>query len=217
MKNVAKRIWFRIARWGCGVFCAVFFRLRVKGVENVPEKGAFVLVSNHQCFFDPLFCWVPLKKHLYFLARDTLFAHWFARLWISSLDTIAVKRGEADLRAIRLGLTKLREGDVVCVFPEGTRTHDGRIRPFKSGFSLLCKRGGAAVVPVVIDGAFEAWPRHKKYFTRGAEITACYGKSIPAEHVKDMGNDELAETLTNTLRRMQHECRERSGKEPYEY
>ncbi len=217
MKDIAKRIWFRVARWGCGVFLTVFFRLRVNGLENVPQEGAFVLISNHQCFFDPLFCWVPLNKHLYFLARNTLFSHGFASWWISSLDTIAVKRGEADLKAIRMVLTKLKEGHGVCLFPEGTRTSDGRIANFKPGFGLLCKKGDAAVVPVVIDGAFECWPRHNKMFRLGSRITVSYGKAINPEEIKNMSNKELANSLTSKLRQMQNQCRIAQGKEPYNY
>ena len=117
---------------------------------------------------------------------------------------------------MRKVIGKLKEGWGVCLFPEGTRTSDGKITPFKPGFGLLCRRGGAAVVPVVIDGAFECWPRHKKIFSPGP-IEVCYGKAIPASEVANMNDRELAELLTDTLRRMQTESRIRHGKEPYNY
>jgi len=69
---------------------------------------------------------------------------------------------------------------------------------------------------VVIDGAFECWPRHKKIFSPGS-ISVCYGEAITAEQAKNMGDEKLAEVLTETLRRMQTECRIRQGKEPYDY
>ncbi|TSA46063.1 hypothetical protein D4R52_01220, partial [bacterium] len=94
---------------------------------------------------------------------------------------------------------------------------DGRIAPFKPGFGLLCRRGGASVVPVLVDGAFECWPRHKKIFLPGAQIVVCYGKCITADEVKNMNDRELAERLTDTLRQMQHSCRIKHGKEPYDY
>jgi len=71
-------------------------------------------------------------------------------------------------------------------------------------------------VPVVIDGAFECWPRHKKIFSPGS-ISVCYGKVITAEQIKNMGDRKLAEVLTDTLRRMQNECRMEQGKKPYDY
>jgi len=118
---------------------------------------------------------------------------------------------------MRQVIDKLKAGSGVCIFPEATRTSDGRIASFKPGFGLLCRRGGAAVVPVLIDGAFECWPRHKKIFSPGGRITVCYGKAISAEQVKVIGDRALAELLTDTLRRMQTESRLKHGREPLKY
>ncbi len=208
--------WFRFARWCCKVLCKLFFRIHVYGRENVPDKGAFVLVSNHQSYLDPVFCGIYLKRPLYFLARDSLWKNRIFGRLISSVNTIPVKQGKADLSAMRKVIGKLKEGWGVCLFPEGTRTSDGKITPFKPGFGILCRRGGAAVVPVLIDGAFECWPRHKKIFSPG-RIEVCYGKAIPASEVANMNDRELAELLTDTLRRMQTESRIKQGKEPYNY
>jgi len=191
--------------------------MRVYGLENVPEEGAFLLVSNHQSFLDPLFCGVRLKRHLYFLARETLFEHRFFGGLIRSVNAIPVRRGEADLSAIKAVIGRLREGNGVCLFPEGTRTRDGKISAFRPGFGLLCRRGGAGVVPVVVEGAFECWPRQKKLFSVGSEISVCYGKAMGAEEIKGMSDRELAERLTERLRRMQNEIRTRQGKEAYRY
>ena len=208
--------WFRFARMLCRIFCELFFRIRVYGLENIPKNGAFMLVSNHQSFLDPVLCGIYIGRCLYFLARDTLFRGLFGRL-ISSVNTIPVRRDQADMFAIRTIISKLKDSSGVCLFPEATRTTDGRIADFKPGFGLLCRRGRAAVVPVVIDGAFECWPRHKKIFSPGSKITVCYGKCISADDVKKMSDEELAERLTDTLRRMQNECRIKCGKEPYNY
>jgi 1-acyl-sn-glycerol-3-phosphate acyltransferase len=209
IKEKRKMRWFRFARWVCKVFCRLFFRIRVYDKKNVPEEGPLLLVSNHQSFLDPLFCGIPLKRPLYFLARDTLFANRFFGWLISSVNTIPVRRGKADLSAVKTIIGKLKEGGGVCLFPEATRTRDGKIAPFKPGFGLLCRRGKAAVVPVVIDGAFECWPRHKKIFSPG--------KCITAEQVKEMNDMELAKNLTDILRRMQNDCRIKHGKEPLKY
>jgi cytidylate kinase len=211
-----KMIWFRVARWFCKVFCRTFFKLHIAGRENVPEQGPLVLICNHQSFLDPVLCGIFIKRPLYFLARDSLFRGLFGWL-IASVNTIPVKRGAADLAAMKTIISKLKQGNGVCLFPEGTRTSDGKITAFKPGFGLLCRRGSAAVVPVLIDGAFEAWPRSKKLFSSGGHIVICYGKCIPAEQVKKMGDRKLAEVLTDTLRKMQNDCRVKQGKEPYSY
>jgi 1-acyl-sn-glycerol-3-phosphate acyltransferase len=216
LKEELKARWFWLARWICKVFCILFFRVRTYGRENIPAKGAFILVSNHQSYLDPIFCVGPLKRPSSFLARDSLFSNWFFGPLISSVNAIPVKLGKADISAMRKVIGKLKEGQGVCLFPEGTRTYDGKIAPLKPGIGFLCRRGKATVVPVVIDGAFECWPRHKKIFSPGS-ILICYGKVITAEQVKNMGDEKLAEVLTDTLRRMQNECRQKAGKKPYDY
>jgi len=216
LKEKLRAAWFWYARWVCKVFCILFFRLRTYGRENVPDKGAFVLVSNHQSYLDPIFCVGPLKRPSSFVSRDSLFSNWFFGPLISSVNAIPVKQNEADISAMRKVLGKLKKGGGVCLFPEGTRTYDGKIAPLKPGFGFLCRRGGAAVVPVVIDGAFESWPRHKKLFSPGS-IRVCYGKPISAEQAKNMGDKKLAELLTDTLRQMQTNCRVKHGKKPYDY
>ncbi len=216
-KKQVKYRWFRVARFLCRVFCKIFFRLRVYGKNNIPEDGAFLLLSNHQSFLDPLFCGINMKRPLHFLARDTLFASRFFGWLIRSVNTIPVRRGQADLTAMKTVLHRLREGYGVCLFPEGTRSEDGRIRQLKPGFGLLCRRGNAAVVPVVIEGAFECWPKGKKIFTSGSRIAVRYGECITAERAREMGDKELAETITDTLRRMQNDCRAELGREPFDY
>ena len=208
--------WFWFARWTCRLFCLLFFRMRTYGRENIPKKGGFLLICNHQSYLDPILCAVPITRRIGFLARESLFAHWLFGGIIRSLGTIPLKLGEADISAMRNVIDVLKQGRGVCLFPEGTRSLDGKITPFKPGFGLLCRRGKAAVVPVVIDGAFESWPRHKKLFSPGS-IVVCYGKPISAEQAKRMGDARLAEVLTETLRQMQTTCRIKQGKKPYDY
>ena len=209
--------WFWLARWMCRVFGMLLFKWRFYGLDNIPEKGPFLLVSNHQSFLDPIFCGAPPKRHLCFLARDTLFTNWFFGPLISSVNAIPVKLGQVDVSAMKKVIDILRQGRGVCLFPEGTRTSDGKILPFKAGLGLLCRRGKAAIVPVVIDGAFECWPRTKKLFSPGGTVIVNYGKAITAEQAKNMGDEKLAELLTETLRQMQTTCRLDQGKKPYDY
>ncbi len=216
LKKRLKTLWYWFAVMCCRCFCRLFFRMRVYGIENIPAEGGFLLVSNHQSFLDPLFCGIFVKRALYFLARDTLFRNKFFGPLISSVHAMPVKRGTADTGAMKRVISKLKEGAGVCLFPEGTRSRDGRISAFKPGLGLLCRRGDAAIVPVMIDGAFECWPRDKKLFSPGS-ISICYGKAITAEEVRQIGDKALAQRLTETLRRMQNQCRIKQGKEPYNY
>ncbi|MHC4124144.1 MAG: lysophospholipid acyltransferase family protein [Planctomycetota bacterium] len=212
-----KSIWYFLARSGCRVLCSIFFKIRVYGLRNIPPKKTFILVSNNQSFLDPIFCGSHIKRRLYYPARDTLFKNRFFKYLFSSVNAIPVKRGKADFAAIKTIIAKLRQGHAVCLYPEATRTKDGKISEFKPGFGLLCKRSNAAVVPMVIDGAFECWPRHKKFFSLGSKITVHYGKCITSEQIKTLDAREVAENLTNIIRKMQNKCRIEKGKPAFDY
>jgi 1-acyl-sn-glycerol-3-phosphate acyltransferase len=187
-----------------------------RGLVDYSAFFCFILASNHQSFLDPVFCGVALKRRLYFLARDSLFRNRFFAALIYSLNAIPVKRDRADLSTMKHVIEKLKKGYGVCLYPEATRTDDGKIRPFRPGFGLLCRRANAAVVPVLLDGAFECWPRYRKIFTSG-QVTVCYGQCVTVDQIKNMSDSKLAEVVTSSLRRMQNEHRRKLCKEPYNY
>ena len=191
--------------------------MRFVGMENIPGKGPFIFVVNHQSFFDPIFAGIMLKIQLCFMARDSLFTGKITGPILRSVKAIPVRRGQADLASIKAIIARLKDGDSVCLFPEATRTADGKIAPFKGGFSLLARRGNAPVIPVLIDGAFECWPRQRKLFKIGSKITIAYGKPIPVEKITSMEDEDFAAMLTATMIQMQSEERISQGKQPFSY
>lgn len=209
--------WYWFAWFICRVFTLLFFCYRAYGRENLPRQGAFVLACNHQSFLDPVFCGISVRRHVTYMARDTLFKNRFFGPLISSVNAIPISRDKPEVAVMRLVIDRLREGAAVCLFPEGTRTQDGRIASFKPGFGLLCRRSKAAVVPVLIEGAFEAWPRHKKLFRPFRPIVVRFGAPLEPEQIAGMTNEQLAEAVTQALRQMQHEVRVKQGKPPYDY
>jgi len=175
------------------------------------------MVCNHQSYLDPLFCGSYIKRHLCFMARDSLFAYPFFGGLLLSLSVIPVSRGKADISTMKRIIRRLAEGSSVCLFPEGTRTSDGKIAELKGGFGLIARRAEVPIVPAIIDGGFECWPRQRKIFRPGKRITICYGEAITAERVKTMKDRQLAAVMTDTLRKMQTQCRIMNGKKGYNY
>ena len=198
------------------VFCYSLFRMRIYGLKNIPAEGPVLLLSNHQSFLDPLFCGIRIREPVCFVARDSLLTNRFFGAIIRSVGIIPIRRGQADVSAVKKIIERLKAGQTVGLFPEATRTGDGKIAAIKPGIGFLSRRGNAPVVPVVIDGAFECWPRHRKIFSAG-RITVCYGSPITPEQVKNADDTEFAKFLTVTLRKMQNQCRARQGKKTYDY
>lgn len=214
MKN---RAWYWFCRWLCRFFCAMCWKFRVYDAKNVPQSGGLLLASNHQSYLDPVLCGVGLPRRLNFLARDTLFINPVFRVLIKSLNAIPVKRGQSDLAAMKEVISRCKQGKIVCLYPEGTRTETGKIAPAKPGFGLLARRANVPIVPMVIEGAFDHWPKGKSIFSIGGRISICYDKPIWPEQVKKMTEKQLAQLLTSRLRIMQNKLRMRHGQKPFDY
>lgn len=214
--NWLRRLWRRFAQFVTVGTVAVLYRLRVFSRENVPLKGAVLVLCNHQCFLDPMFSQSWVRRPFSFIAREDLFRGFFGWL-IRSLYAIPIRQDQADVGAIKTVIQVLRLGRAVCLYPEGSRTFDGRIADIKPGFGLISRRADAPIVPVVIDGAFECWPRTKKYPKLSGRVAVLYGKPIPAQHIKEVGDEDFAKELTRRLREMQTDLRKKLGKEPLDY
>ena len=211
------RNWYRFTRSTVRNIFRLIYTVKVYGRDNIPETGPVLLVCNHQSFLDPMLIPASIAREVNFMARDTLFKNpIFGRL-ISSLSAFPVARGQADVTSIKQIIEKLKQDKVVLLFPEGTRTTDGRITKVKSGFDLIARRGKAFAVPVVIEGAFEAWPRNRKLPGTGHHISIMFGKPVSPQQAKDMPRDQLVHWINNELRRMQNQLRQKMNRPPFSY
>lgn len=202
------RFGYRFARMLCHWVTVLLLKVRVYGVRNVPERGGVLLVSNHQSFMDPILTTMALHREGNYMARDSLFRNRLFRWLIEYLNAFPVKRGTADLMAIKETMRRLKEGRVVLAFPEGTRTKDGRIAPMLAGLATVAKKVGVPVVPTLIDGMYQAWPRDRRWPGFG-DIVVEYGKPITADEYANMTADELTAEIRRRLQRMQHEWHRR--------
>jgi 1-acyl-sn-glycerol-3-phosphate acyltransferase len=209
-------IWYLFCRFIAVGTVSLLYRLRVYGKENVPKDGPVLVVCNHQSFLDPMLSQTWIWRPFYFVPRDTLLNVKFWGRLIASLYVIFIRQGQADIAAMKTIIESLKEGKAVCLYPEGTRTHDGRIDNIKPGFGLMSRRSGAPVLPVVIDGMFEAWPRTRKYPKLG-RVGVMYGTPFSAEQIKTLGDEAFAQELTRTLRTMQNELRLKMGRTTFDY
>ena len=211
-----KSLWYPFVRIIVTIGGHLFWHIRFEGRENIPSNGAFLLLSNHQSFLDPILCAIASKRAMSFMARESLFKSKFLSLLMKSLNAIAVRRGESDIVAMKAVVSKLKDGNGVCLYPEGTRTLDGKISKIKPGFGLLTRRGNAGVVPMVIDGMYELWPKGQKYPKRG-DVNIMLGRYYSPQEIKDAGEEGFAQILTDQMRSMQAQLREKAGREKFDY
>jgi 1-acyl-sn-glycerol-3-phosphate acyltransferase len=174
------RPWYRFSRLVCQAVFLLFFRGRVFGTAKVPRTGGVLLVCNHQSFFDPVLATLALPRECHYMARDSLFRNQFFRRLIESLNAFPIKRGTADLGAIKETLRRLKSGALVVTFPEATRTPDGSLQPMAPGVILLARKARVPVVPAAILGAFESWPRQAR-LPRPHRVIVAYGEPLSAD------------------------------------
>ncbi len=167
---------YRISRGFLYFIFRLFFRLKVEGLENLPEKGNFLLVSNHASFLDPFAISGAIPRYIRWIVVDEYFDLFLVRWVLQSLRFIRT-RGKTDSRALHQAVIALKSGDIVGIFPEGRRTEDGRLGKVRGGIAHLARESGAAVLPVAILGSFEAWPRTRNSI-KLHPITVRIGKPV---------------------------------------
>ncbi len=189
----------------------LLFRFRAYGTRNVPRSGPVILASNHQSFLDPAFAAAALPRQVHFMARDTLFRNRWFGWFIRRVNAFDVKRQSGDIRAMRETLRRLKGGELVLLFAEGTRTTTGKIGSLKPGLGLLAYLSKALVVPVTIDGAYECWPRSRK-LPRSGDVRIMFGRPMYVRSKEDGVLQDFMTDLGRTLVEQQRQLRQRSGR-----
>ncbi len=187
---LALLFWWGVVPWVVGAAARLVWGYRSVGIDRVPRTGPALVVSNHQSHLDPMLIGVATRDRTFrALARKSLmtdlprFIAWCMRVGIR---TIQLDQDRADPAALKAAIAELKAGRLSLIFPEGERTPDGTVQPFERGAWLLIKRGGAPILPIGVDGAFDAWPRGSK-MTRHAGVRLHIGELIPNEELMAMG------------------------------
>jgi len=207
-RSWAKRLWYAYLRVVCRLAATCFFRIRCNGREHYPATGGALVLSNHQSNLDPVLVGLTCDRRMNFLARETLFGFAPFRWLIQSLDAIPIDREGLGLSGLKETLRRAKQGEFILIFPEGTRTPDGELQPLKPGFSALAKRAGVPLLPIAIDGAFDAWPRNRK-LPRPATIQIEIGEPITPDDAKLLDDRELVEEVQRRLQACLVVARER--------
>jgi len=176
-------------------FVKAFFRLRERGRENLPQ-GGFVLAANHTSNFDPWPLGLPLfpRRQLRFMAKSELFMPVLGRV-LRAGGAFPVRRGEADREAIRTATDLVRGGEIVVMFPEGTRRRKGMRKKHQprahSGAARIALGAGAPLVPAAISGTDR--------LTRLGPLRVAYGPPVPLDDLRGIEPGRAAREATDRL------------------
>ena len=163
------------------VFCQVvlrgYFRWRVFDAQRAPRSGPFIMVANHASFMDPPLVGATLDFSIHYLGRESLFRHPLGAAILRSWSVVPVDRDGGGAKGLKLILERLLAGGGIILFPEGTRSPDGRLQPARAGVGLTVIKSTCPVIPMRLFGTYEAWGRHLK-FPRPHRVQVKFGRPM---------------------------------------
>ncbi len=155
-----------------------WLRLRVTGEHHVPLDGPVLIASTHCSHADSMALGAALQRPVYFLGDEAL-ANWpVLGRWLPRMGMVRVKRGEADTNALAAVRGLLAQGHAVVVYPEGSRSRDGRVHRLRSGVSRVAAAADVPVVPAAVAGSYDVWPTGEHPKWTGGRVAIRFGPAM---------------------------------------
>ena len=190
-----RRILYALGR-GLFLFLGfLFWRIKVLGSRNIPQKGAVIIASNHISFFDPPFVGISVPRTVHFIAKQQLFEVPILGWLIRQVNAIPVRREEHDVSVFKTAQRLLESGEAIVMFPEGTRSRTGHIGKAKPGVGMLAAKTGACVVP--------AYVHNTDQINRFKKVEVHFAPPLQFEGHRDY--QHFADAVLEEVRRMQKE------------
>ena len=152
------------------------FRCRVYHTERMPLTGPVIIAANHESYLDPPFVGSSFNRPINYLARENLFSNWLSGPFLRSLNAVPVDRGGGGAKGLKIILERLMDNNAIIIFPEGTRTNDGKMKSAQAGIGLTIIKSRAPVVPVRL-WTYNTYGRHRR-MPRLAPIAVKFGHPI---------------------------------------
>lgn len=196
--GIVKRLFYYAVRFSFRLLSVTVFELRCYGRYHLDFEGGALIVSSHQSHLDPVLVGVTFNERLHYVARQTLFNQRVLAIAIGLLDAIQLDRDRGGLAGLKETMKRLRGGGKVLIFPEGTRSTDGRIAALKPGFISVVRRCEVPMIPIAIAGAFQALPRHRRFPSK-FPLRVAVGPVISAAQIEAMDDEQVLQLVRTRL------------------
>jgi 1-acyl-sn-glycerol-3-phosphate acyltransferase len=155
----------------------LLYNYRIIGRENIPKEGAYIACGNHVSAIDPIFIGISLPQKMYFMAKAELFKNKMLSILLKGLCVFPIKRGEADIKSIKTSLKLLSNGEVLGLFPEGTRNKTSEVVA-EPGIALLAVKSKVPVVPIAIISSYKFFKRTNIIIGKPIELTEYFDRKL---------------------------------------
>ncbi|OYD09737.1 lysophospholipid acyltransferase family protein [Paludifilum halophilum] len=179
-------MWYRSFRALFRAFFAVLYRWKVDGLEHIPKEGPVVICSNHINNLDPPLVGSALQRPIRFMAKEELFKIPVLSFLLPRFGAFPVKRGASDKRALKKSLQLLGKGEVLGVFPEGTRSKTGELGEAHTGAAFIALKGNATVIPAAIIGPYRLFRRVRIVFGPPLDLSDYRGNRFTSQAIREV-------------------------------
>lgn len=183
------------------------YKVEYEGLENLDRKGGFIIAPNHVVGFDPAFIAMASERAFHYIAKYEIFQNPIVNKLATHMNAFPIVRGKGDMTAVHYAIELIRRGEVLCIFPEGTRSPDGAPKRAKSGVGLIARETGADVIPTAI----YVEDKNKK----GSRVIVKFGKAIKNSELgftdggKTRENKAAANMIMAEITRLWEECKDK--------
>ena len=187
------------------LFCKTYYKVEYIGLENIERNDGFIIAPNHITEFDPLLIAMASKRLFYYIGKYELFKNPILAKAITGLYGFPVMRGKGDMRAINYAVELIQRGEVLCIFPEGTRSVDGTPKTAKSGVGYIARHSKCDVIPTAI------YMENKD--KKGSKVIVKFGEPIRYDDMgftdggKTSENKRVAKRVMDEITRLWEECK----------
>jgi len=191
---------YRFYRFLLFIFFKVCYRNKVTGEFHLP-KGPCILAANHASFLDPPLLAGSTKEDLYFIAKIALFKRDFFSNFLKRLHAYPISGNASDLKTFKLVCGLIQEGKKIVIFPEGHRSHDGKIHTIKPGTAMIALKMDCPIIPVYLQGTFAIWPRNKRFPKMKGKTSCHFGEPIYPNQYSHLSKKEAQENLSKAIQK----------------
>ncbi|WP_456278524.1 lysophospholipid acyltransferase family protein [Bacillus sp. AK128] len=186
---------YNLGKQLCSIILKPLYKIEVVGKENIPTKGGVLICSNHIDNLDPPVVGVASPRPIHFMAKEELFRLPILKSLLPTINAFPVRRGMSDKQALRTGLQLLKDGKVLGLFPEGTRSKTGELGKGLAGAGFFALRTEASVVPCAIIGPYKPFKSVRVVFGKPINMQEVKDRKASAEEATDLIMDTIGEIL----------------------
>lgn len=178
----------------------LIYRIEISGKENIPLEGKSIVCSNHFSLMDPVVIGTCLRRKINYMAKEELFSNKIFAVALNKLGVFPVKRGGADVSAIKSALKILRSGELLGIFPEGTRSKNGEMLEAKAGLAMISIKSESPIIPVAIIANYKLFRKVKVIIGEPIDFSSYYGQKVSTEDYQ-----KLSQNVLNHIKDLIHE------------